>query len=164
MRDLLGHGPVARLGGLMVQLFFAGVVIGSMLIMPAALLAPAAGMLVSRRVTRGRVVAVVALYYLALTPVAGVGAYASLPADYTVRHQLTLHPVSNTLAEIHAVDLQLIRQGVYSGPAAERRRSEIARERRAFAQDWLALAAAGLAPLGAELLAFSAVRRTAGPA
>ncbi len=145
----------------MLRLFFPLVGIGCMVFVVGVLLTPITVMLLTSASTRRRVVSVIALYCLAFMPVVGIGAYTTFPADYTLRHQLTLHPVSNTLAEIHAVDRQRIRQGVYTAAAAaaEQRGAEIAAERRAFAQDWFSLTIAGLLPPGMVLLALSALGR-----
>lgn len=92
--------------------------------------------------------------YLGIALLAGWGAYWLLPADYTVRHDWASRPVSKTLGDLHAEDLDWIERtnaSASSSPEAVARQAEIWRERRDFAAAWLALTAPGLALLALAL-------------
>lgn len=93
--------------------------------------------------------------YLGFAIVAGWAAYYLLPADYTVRHTWTQHPVSSPLGQQHAIALERLSHPAAASPAVETaRRIEIWRERLTFAAQWLIVAAPGLA-----ILALIAARR-----
>lgn len=84
--------------------------------------------------------------YLFLAPLVGLYAYVVVPADYTVRHAWTRHPVSSSLSDQHGHALEVAAARAARAPhelAAVRER--VGLERRAYLADWLRLTLAGLA-------------------
>ena len=144
----------------MERLVFALIGIATVLCYAGLGLAPFACALVEGGAAWWRRVVAVLGSYAILAAVAGVAAYAVLPADYTLFHRRTLHPMASSLGEIHAVDLERMpHPGAFSPEYATARREEIRRERWAFARDWATVTGGGGAVLALGLVAWRGVQR-----